>query len=251
MKARWGSLLLVGLCWAWISITPASASDVSGPDPAVRQWPAWPYQVSCGITSFDPVSVFGGPTGAEAGSTPAEMALRSVLDDPTYAWLGFPRQDWRLVSGNDEYAEFIWGRLTRGMERITLQNGSSGWKLNSSGTCQIRSIVRGSWAITWSLASSQPRLGMGSRRVRIDLGPGPCSSGVSQNDRAHPVFRQIGRSLLLSIVLDPLPPGVYTCQGVIEPPLVVKLPGRLGQRKLYVGSTYPPILAAETRALKR
>ena len=44
----------------------------------------------------------------------------------------------------------------------------------------------------------------------------------------------------MTILLEPLPPGVYTCQGVIEPPLIVRLPGRLGERTLFDAGTYPP-----------
>lgn len=44
----------------------------------------------------------------------------------------------------------------------------------------------------------------------------------------------------MTILLDPLPPGSYTCQGVIEPPMHVRLPGRLGKRRLFDSGTYPP-----------
>jgi hypothetical protein len=79
------------------------------------------------------------------------------------------------------------------------------------------------------------------RRIWVDLGPGPCSSGMGQNARARkPVFRQLGRRLLVTILLEPLPPGFHTCEGIVEPPLRVRLPGRLGSRKLFDGGTFPP-----------
>jgi hypothetical protein len=47
--------------------------------------------------------------------------------------------------------------------------------------------------------------------------------------------------LVLTIWIRPLPPGPYTCEARIEPPLKLKLPGgRLGKRRLWDGSTYPP-----------
>jgi hypothetical protein len=55
-----------------------------------------------------------------------------------------------------------------------------------------------------------------------------------------PIFRRIGKRLLMTVLLEPLPPGLYTCQGVVNPPMEVPLPGRLGKRRLYDGSTYPP-----------
>ncbi len=44
----------------------------------------------------------------------------------------------------------------------------------------------------------------------------------------------------MTILLEPLPPGAYTCQGIIDPPLAVKLSKRLGKRRLFDGGTYPP-----------
>lgn len=240
--------LLVSAVALSVSSAPASAASASGPDPAVSEWPRWPYLTSCGIAPpFDPVAVFSGPTGAEEGSSPSAAALRGVLHDPALAWLGLPQHDWRLVSEANEYAEFIWGRLTQGMQRVTLQNSGDGWKLLGNGTCELHSVVRERWAVSWSLATDQRPLGKNTRRVRINLSGGPCSSGMSQNERAHPAFRQMGRKLLLSVVVDPPPPGPHTCQGVVEPPLVVRLPGRLGKRKLYDGGTYPPVVATSPR----
>lgn len=51
----------------------------------------------------------------------------------------------------------------------------------------------------------------------------------------------------MSVWLDPVGPGYHTCEGVVEPPLTVKLPGRLGNRLLYNGGTYPPARAQSSR----
>jgi hypothetical protein len=242
MRRRGLIALVAGVSALSACAGPIGAVTVSGPDPAVEKWPRWPYPASCGTATFDPVTVFRGPTGAEEGSSPSAVALRGVLYDPALAWLGLPQHDWRLVHEDSETAEFIWGRLAKGMQRVTLQNSGEGWKLSGNGTCEIHSVIRGAWAVNWSLAVDHSPLGKNTRRVRIDLSGGPCSSGRSQNDRAHPIFRQMGRKLLLSILVDPPLPGPQTCEGIVEPPLVVKLPGRLGKRKLYDGGTYPPRL---------
>jgi hypothetical protein len=49
----------------------------------------------------------------------------------------------------------------------------------------------------------------------------------------------------MSIWIEPLPPGFYTCQGVLEPPLKVTLPRRINLAKLYDAATYPPGPAVE------
>jgi hypothetical protein len=64
---------------------------------------------------------------------------------------------------------------------------------------------------------------------------------MSQNERTRkPIFRQFGKRLVMIILLEPLSPGIYTCQGIIEPPLKVKLPARLGSRRLFDGGAFPP-----------
>jgi hypothetical protein len=242
----WLAVLLV-----IVASAPAEAKTPApvGPDPAVEAWPYWPYPSSCGIApAFDPVEVFSGPTGAEDGSAPSALALREVLVKPELAWLGLPKHDWRLASEDGRYSEFVWGRLGGNMQRVTLENEAGTWKLLANGTCELQSLVGERWAVNWTLARTQPRLGKNTRKISVNLSGGPCSGGMSQNDRAHPVFRQIGPRLLLAIVLDPLPPGVYTCQGVVEPPLLVRLPGRLGKRTLFDSGGFPPRLAAETRS---
>ena len=55
-----------------------------------------------------------------------------------------------------------------------------------------------------------------------------------------PEFRTQGGALLMTLWLRPLPPGNYTCPELIEPPVEIRLPGRLGDRKLFDGGTYPP-----------
>ena len=45
---------------------------------------------------------------------------------------------------------------------------------------------------------------------------------------------------MLTVWVDPLPPGAHTCEKRRESPLTVKLPGRLGKRQLWDGSIYPP-----------
>jgi len=246
----WKSLALAAVLLAVMPLAGAQAAKrARGPDPAVKEWPAWPYRTSCdgfGLP-FDPISVFSGPTGAELGSSPSEVALRDFLR--TEKWvrqLGASAHDWRLLAETDKAAEFTSGRLAEPnrMSSMSFELDGGQWKWNGfSSGCQPTSIVKGRAALTWQISSEQETVDRNTRKLLIDLGPGPCSGGRSQNARAmKPAFRRLGsRRWLMIMQLKPLPPGPYTCQGIVEPPLEVTLPSKIGKRKLLDGATYPPV----------
>ena len=228
----------------------ARADGASGPDPVVQEWPYWPYPTTCGVLSFDPVAAFSSSTGAEYGSRPSEIALRAYLEEmERYAYPTVPRYDWRLLAENERSAEFASGRMAEpgGPSVVRVSEKDGVWKYSgSSSGCQPTSIVDGTAATTWRLARDQKALRKGTRTIRVDLGPSPCSGGRSQNARAmKPLFWKLGRKLFMVLRLRPLPPGPHTCLGVVEPPLKVRLPARLGKRKLFDGGTYPPADVAE------
>lgn len=224
---------------AAIVALPAAASVPPGTDPAVEEWPGWPYQAAC-YSVFDPVSAFSGPAEAELGSLPSEVALREITTSLTFPRL--PQSDWRRISETETEAVFESGDLSSPFPQwVLLKRVDAIWKLAGNGNCTPGTVLHGLAAASWTIAAGQPLPSQSTRRIRVDLGPGPCSSGMGQNARARkPIFRQFGRRLLMTILVEPLPPGAYTCQGVIEPPLVVTLPGRLGPRRLFDGGTFPP-----------
>lgn len=213
------------------------------PDPVVKKWPHWPYLVTCGGVRFNPVKAFSGPTGVERGARPSEVALGKVLRQ-RWAHGLVPRHNWRLLVETSRFAEFASGRLAsrHGPGTISFERQKGEWQLNGlSSGCRPMSVVRGETTVTWGIAKKQSHLGKNTRRIWINLGPGGCASGMSQNARARePVVRRLGRKLIMAITLKPLPPGLYTCEGFSEPPLRVRLPGRLGNRQLFDGGTYPP-----------
>jgi hypothetical protein len=223
----------------------AYAETAAGPDPVIREWPRWPYQTTCHGLPFDPVTAFSSPTDAENGSRPSEIALREYLSEmESWPYPLVPSNNWRLLVETSEGAEFASGRLSKpgGPSVISVDYEDGVWKRGSlSSGCTPESIVGEIRAISWRLAADQKALRRGTKTIEIDLGPGPCASGRSQNARAlKPIFKQMGKKLLLIMRLRPLPPGVYTCEGITDPPLRVRLPGRLGKRKLFDGGTYPP-----------
>lgn len=244
----WKLLAIAAALLATMPLAGAQAARrAQGPDPAVKEWPVWPYPTSCdgyGL-QFDPVSVFSGPTGVELGSSPSEVALRDFLQGESWVRQFAPPHDWRLLAETEDRAEFASGRLGHPdqLSSMTFRRDGGQWKWSGlSSGCQPTSIVNGQPAITWQISPEQKIVGKKTRKLLIELGPGPCAGGRSQNARAmKPIFRRLGgRRWLMIMQLEPLPPGVYTCQGILEPPLAVTLPSRIGKRRLLDGGTYPP-----------
>ena len=244
----WRKVLSLCVALSFIALASAGKTQAETGDPVLKRWADWPYLTYCGGEAIAPVSLFTGPAGAENGALPSEGGLREVLADPEISWIGLAQTGYRLLAESPESASFVSGEISEGPRFLSLRKVEGQWKFGGSGPCFLDTVIAGVETVSWSLAADQPALEPGTRRIRIDLGPGGCSSGASQDDRARkPIFRQMGRRLLMTTVLEPLPPGIYTCQGVIDPPLTVKLPGRLGTRTLYDGGSFPPRSAAETR----
>lgn len=236
---------------------PSSATAAPGADPITAQWPSWPFLTSCGevrfspapgVTRFSPVAVFSQPAEAENGSLPSHVALREALANPEPGSLEFNRSGWRLASEKGGFAFFIGGSLGGLLQVLNLQDVGGRWRVAGSGYCYLTSTPQGRAAISWRLAQDQPHLNRRTRQVRIVLTGGGCRGGMSLTPFIRPpIFRHLGRRLLLSIVTDPLPSFEPTCEGVYEPPITIKLPSRLGNRKLFDGATYPPTPAAAIR----
>lgn len=234
----------MGLCaLTMVAVTAASANW--GVDPAVRKWPTWPFPTACGWSTFDPVAVFSKPATAELGSRPAERALRRFLRHPVIPWV--PRHNWRLVFQRHRTAEFVSSPLSnrpeQAPEELIFRRRAGHWRWIASGPCIPESVIEGHVAISWDLPRDHPELSSETTEIEVNLGPGECASGRSQNERAHPVFTELEGRLLLTIWLTPVH-GIQTCLGLSEPPLKVELPGPLGDRTLYDGGTYPPHWAA-------
>ncbi|HEX5375077.1 MAG TPA: hypothetical protein VFW48_02860 [Solirubrobacterales bacterium] len=174
--------------------------------------------------------------------------MRKTIKEWQTGYPTLPKHNWRLLSEGPGVVQYGHGRLP-GVESLTLEESEGQWAFAGySSNCEPTTIVGRGSTITWSLASDQPKLRPGTKRIWIDLGPGECSGGRSQNARAmKPVFFELGKRLLMVMRLKPLPPGAYTCPGIVEPPLRVSLPKRLGDRKLFDGGVYPPTRAAQPR----
>lgn len=239
MRIRWGILLLaLGLS------LPAVARANWGADPVIAEWPSWPYEASCGYGhSFDPVAVFSQPATAELGSTPPQRALRRFLAHPVINWV--PRHNYRVLREGPHEAEFLSSPLSSEREQapelLTFTRRKGHWKWTGSGGCLPATIIAGRPAIGWDLAYGERPPGPLATSIKVNLGAGECASGQSQNKRAHPVFSEVEGKLLLTVWLSPPKGrGGQTCEGLVEPPLEVKLPGPLGEREIYDGGSFPP-----------
>jgi len=247
MTARQGyfiGALIAAFLVATTSFATVAEAPV-GPDPVVEKWPQWPYKTTCGELEFDPVPAFSGPTNAERGSRPSEKALaRFLKEERSWAYQIVPARHWRLLAETDGVAEFASGRLAypHGPGTVSVERQTRGWKaVSMSSACEPTSIVDGLHAVTWMLAVDKPKPRGNDRYLWINLGGGECSGGRSQNARARsPVLWRIDSKLMMAMTLEPLPPGGYTCEGVIEPPMKVRLPEPVGSYRLFDGATYPP-----------
>jgi hypothetical protein len=125
---------------------------------------------------------------------------------------------------------------------INFERKNGGWRMwGLSSGCSPTTVIGDLMAVSWTLAGEKPLPRPQSRRIWINLGPGECSSGRSQNARARePVVWQVGRKLIVAMTLRPLPPGVYTCEGRSEPPMAIELPQPVGDLRLFDGADYPP-----------
>jgi hypothetical protein len=244
----WGRALAVVALLTLGLVAAGPARGDGGSGQILDEWRTWPYQSECGGVVLSPIAVFSTVAGAEEGSLPAEVGLREVVNDPALSWIGFAQHGWRALAEGPESASFVSGELGEDTRFLSLTKADGRWKFAGSGPCSLTTVVPGARTVAWSLAAEQPGLRPDTRRIRVDLGPGNCASGASQNARARkPIFRQRGRTLLMILSLEFGASGPQTCQGVIEPPLRVSLPGRLGTRKLYDAGSFPPRPAAETR----
>jgi hypothetical protein len=226
------------------------AQGVAGADPAVAEWPGWTVEVVCGWVPFDPLVAFADPADAERGHSPAEIALRRYLAKSRHYFPPSKPHGWRLLVETSDYAEFGRGELSRGgVEVNTFRRGKKDWDWSgSSSSCQPQVLRDNQVAITWTLARGQS-LTPSTRTVKVDLGPGECASGASQDKRLErPEFREEDGALLMALWIHPVPAlgphEGYTCVGTIEPPVKIRLPEALGKRELLDGGVFPPISSA-------
>jgi hypothetical protein len=123
---------------------------------------------------------------------------------------------------------------------MTMRQSRHNWSWSSYSSRCLPQLLRGHRpAITWTLASGQ-HLRPSTKTIKVDLGPGECAGGRSQNERLErPRFRVENHALLMALWLRPVH-GPQNCVGILEPPVMIQLPQRLGHLKLLDGGVFPP-----------
>lgn len=233
-----------------LSAAPSSpASSPPGPDPALREWPGWPYRSTCGFMGFDPVRVFSGYAEAEKGGNAPEAALRGMLarDFP----FPLPDHGWRLAVRRSGKALFLHGELGAEFETpnelldLELERRGGRWQMRTGGGfCDMFTVSHGRDAGGWSLAPKQPPLGPNTRRLRVITGA-RCSR-KQKPPRVTPQFVEIEGRLVMTLWLRyEESDGVGICEPGLPPwpPVVVDLPEPLGDRPLFDGAFFPPLPA--------
>ncbi|HYP56216.1 MAG TPA: hypothetical protein VEQ41_07965 [Solirubrobacterales bacterium] len=233
------ALLAFALLGATVVGIAGAETPASGPDPVVTRWAKWPYRVGCATLTFDPVRAFSRPTRAERGSGAAEAALRDFLVSADAA--GIPRHDWRLLARTAERAEFGRGRLEsdEGLSWLGLARTGAGWVVDGPWSCRPRTIRDGIPAADWVLPEA-PLPDPSARSVVLGVHERACTG--ARDPVPHlmkPHIRYGEKAIVVTLWVRP-PDGPNTCPGNPIGWLRLKLPGRLGNRALYDGGTYPP-----------
>jgi hypothetical protein len=244
------SILVLAVAGATALVVAPGADSAGGGLRLVKEWSGWEGQVSCGVP-FDPLVAFARPADAEYGHLPSEVALRRYLAKTRHWYTHSPPHPWRLLVETSHHAVFARGDLSKGLvETNQFERGPKGWRWSGSGGCQPSLLRNHREAITWTLPTDQ-KLTPATTQVRVNLGPGECAGGKSQNERLEkPLFREENGALLMALWIRPVPPGhSYTCVGIIEPPVTIQLPGPLGDREILDGGVFPPLSSARQQRL--
>ncbi len=238
----WSLVAAMLLCSVVIAFAAPSGS---GPDLAVRKWPHWPGQASCGSgIPFRPLISFGRPAGVERGSAPSEVALREFLEDPRLAYLGARDHGWRLLAANADHLEFANGNLAAdgAVQVADVAHRRPGWKwIGWQEGCTPTAVRGRRKATTWRLAPGQ-HLRASTRTVKIALDETGCTPGAADERLEHPVFREESGALLMTLWSEPEPSEDSLCGEFFEPPVRIHLPHRLGGLRLLDGGVFPPQL---------
>src|SRR4051812_45056516 len=101
----------IGMALLTIAVVTSTAVAVAGgrlpADPAVSEWPNWPYRATCGSMSFSPDDVFQEAPEAGRGSTRLDRALRRSLR--LYGRITPHRRGWRFLGAAHGFAGFSHG----------------------------------------------------------------------------------------------------------------------------------------------
>lgn len=147
----------------------------------------------------------------------------------------------RAVADSGDVVSFLGPFRRGGRARFETRvfTGAS-WSLRSGqSACLPRvALVPGLEGATWSLRGRRPS--PRSRRLAVWVQERGCASGRPPVGRiARPIVQFRPDSIVVIIATEPLL-GAQDCPGAPPAPYTVRLPVRLGDRRLYDGGVFPP-----------
>lgn len=220
-----------------LAVFVAAAGAAVKSDPALERWQKWPYRVGCSDLSVNPTKAFTRTSSAEQGEGNPETELRHFLASTD----GVPKRGWRPLARTSERAEFVHGRLDEGLLWLGLDLDSYRWIGGGPLECEPRSFRNGNPAQPWFFDLDAPAPDPSAESVTVAIHEQACTGG--RNPITHlerPVYTRYGKRAIVVIFWTERLEGPHSCPGNPIGRLELKLPGPVGDRKLFDGSTYPP-----------
>ncbi len=194
---------------------------------------------TCGVIPFAAAAIEGNFSD-ELAEDPMAAALRAHLAkaDMDIDWL--PDSGWTFVGRDATRAEYIATGGEQGFLSVTLANDAGPWQVTGWGGCTPRRVLPGGLGeATWVLAPGQAP-GPTTMQVEALVTEQACASGRSAEGRiVGPEILELDDMVLVTFGVRPLP-GDQECPGNPPTPVLVVLPGPLGDRQLLDGATLPP-----------
>lgn len=182
---------------------------------------------------------FSAPATAEQADDGAGAALRRVLagdggiPDP-------PQDRWRRLWATDGAVEFGHGDPPLLDGYVVVRTDVEGWvHERSASACIVRPFVADGVAASWKVDPAASATGASSTSLHVLVSDSQCAGGRSPEDRlAEPEVRVLADAVVISFTAKALE-GPQTCPSHPPARRTIRLPERLGQRRLLDGATVP------------
>jgi hypothetical protein len=224
-----------------LTAPPGGATPTPVASPSASAGPSLEGTLTCaGMDLAFPADVLSLPPGAEAGLDAAARALRDLVGSETGSQLGLPRSGWRLVTADDTNAVYL--AVGGGASAfVTLVNGTAGWEMNEGGRCDLAvQPPDGAGYASWRIDPASPPTAA-STQVTVLATEVACAGGNAPLGRLLPPIILATEEAVTIAVFFRTAPGSNDCPGNPEVPVIVDFGGALGSRRLFDGSSVPPI----------
>lgn len=186
------------------------------------------------------MKAFSTDARAERGSGAAEAALRRFL--ARSAATDIPKHHWRLVVKAGDRVEFVWGRLEseEGLLWLGFEKRGDGWGPEGPFQCVPSTFRSGNPATQWTLYPGLPAPDPFAESIVVAIHEQACTGGRDPIPHLERPYVHYGKKAILVTFWVERLEGPHTCPGNPVGRFLLKLPGPIGDRKLFDGETYPP-----------